>query len=70
MPQAMVWTLPCQIMSLTTKSFMYQTFVDHLGLRLAIAKGINDQNGPLLNNDEVHLTGISLGGIVSHPFHH
>ncbi len=53
---------------LTTKGYMYQSLVDHLGLRMAVADGLIDpQNSEsnLFDINNIHLMGVSLGGIVA-----
>ncbi len=54
---------------LTTRSFLTQVMLDYLGVRYAISNGvvdtINNSATPLLDTDNVHMAGLSLGGIAT-----
>ncbi len=51
---------------LTTRGFMWQSALDYLGIRMAIANGVEDDQGNiLLDTNNVHMLGGSLGGIHS-----
>ncbi len=51
---------------LTTRGFMQQTMADYVGLRMAIANGVKNSDGePLMDSENVHMAGLSLGGITS-----
>ncbi|KEQ16741.1 hypothetical protein [Endozoicomonas numazuensis] len=51
---------------LTTRGFMWQVSMDYIGIRMAIANGVEDDQGQvLLDNKNVHMMGSSLGGIHS-----
>ncbi|WP_062266635.1 hypothetical protein [Endozoicomonas arenosclerae] len=51
---------------LTTRGFMWQVSLDYIGIRMAIANGVTDLQGKLLlDTNNVHMQGGSLGGIHS-----
>ncbi|PSW21810.1 hypothetical protein C9I98_00650 [Photobacterium sanctipauli] len=52
---------------LTTSGFMWQLSLDYLAIRMAITNGIELDDGSILqvNNQDVHMSGGSLGGIHS-----
>lgn len=51
---------------LTTRGFMWQVALDYVGIRMAIANGVEDDQGnTLLDTRNVHMLGSSLGGIHS-----
>ncbi len=54
---------------LTTRGFLMQTLVDYIGLRYAITNGVkdtvNNSGKPLFDTANVHMAGLSLGGITT-----
>ncbi|WP_252179374.1 hypothetical protein [Endozoicomonas sp. 4G] len=48
---------------LTTRGFMWQVALDYVGIRMAIANGVNHKGETLLDTNNVHMLGSSLGGI-------